>query len=48
MAFGDDTATPGLNYYYQILAVAGDGVTTAASQRVGRFLFDLTPGSPTD
>lgn len=44
--FTDTTAQAGVNYFYQVVATAGDDVTTTASKRVGRFSFTLTPGSP--
>lgn len=47
MAFSDDAAVAGSHYFYQIVATGGDGVTTAASNRVGRFIFPLAvPPAP--
>jgi alkaline phosphatase len=39
--FTDDTAEAGVSYFYQVVATAGDGLTTTVSQGVGRFIFAL-------
>jgi uncharacterized protein YkwD len=44
IAFDDSASAPDQTCFYQVRAVAGDGQTTADSNRVGRFAFGLTPG----
>ncbi|MCX6029784.1 MAG: CAP domain-containing protein [Chloroflexi bacterium] len=43
--FVDGAVVPEGIYFYQVQAVAGDGQTIADSNRTGRFVFSLTPGS---
>lgn len=44
VTFPDPGATQGANYYYIVRASAGDGVTYADSNRVGRFEFAILSG----
>ena len=38
--------TPGVNYYYVVLGVNGAGQPSGNSNRTGKIVFPLTPGTP--